>query len=486
MNSTLTPGRFEERTRPDAPEQRTVDVDVEALQVRGQTVTGYAAVYNHESEDLGGFRERIAPGAFAGVLDSADVRCLLNHDPNIVLGRVKSGTLRLSDDERGLRFECDLPESRSDLKEAVSRGDIDGASFRFLVGEEEWDGELRTVKSVKQLDDVTIATYPAYPSTSVELRARSDHKETSPSPSRPGLVIRDRLRVEDRTQRSDQSADVERRVVEAMQATRKGEARSLSVTGALPIEPAELSAYLFEKLRPGSVALQSGIIVIPTDKREITWPKLSGDVNPAWVASGEAIPEGDPTLVSLKANPRKLAHLVAVENEVIDDSEPSVVDVLNNHLGTMLGLKLDLAVFEGSGENNQPKGMLKVAGIQHAKKPTGYDPFIEAVGKLAAANAPGPYVAVGPPSVFTALALLKNKNEDQLSAPKEMPKVLTTTQVAKTFVYAPSQVVLVRRQDAEIELDRSRLFNEDESEIRGKLRADVLLPNPEAIVLLDE
>ena len=94
-------------------------------------------------------------------------------------------------------------------------------------------------------------------------------------------------------------------------------------------------------------------------------------------------------------------------------------------------------------------------------------------------------MAVGPPSVFTALALLKDKNENQLAAPKEMPKVFTTTQVSKTFVYSPSQVVLVRRQDAEIELDRSRLFNEDESEIRGKLRADLLLPNPEAVVLLE-
>ena len=69
------------------------------------------------------------------------MRCLLNHDPNIVLGRTKSGTLRLSSDQRGLRFECDLPESRSDLAEAVARGDLDGASFRFKVGEEDWSGD---------------------------------------------------------------------------------------------------------------------------------------------------------------------------------------------------------------------------------------------------------------------------------------------------------------------------------------------------------
>jgi len=482
--------RIEQRSHPDAPEQRTVDVDVNNLEVRGKTVTGYAAVFGVQSNDLGGFREQIAPGAFDEVLrGDTDVRCLLNHDANIVLGRTKSGTLRLSSDSRGLRFECDLPETRSDLKEAVERGDIDGASFRFKVGEEDWQGEVRTVKTIKELHDVTLATYPAYPQASIEMRTESKDGKDKPEPSDGGgLIIRDRLRVEDRNDRGD-NEDVERRVVEALREVRKGETRSLSLTSADAITPPELSSFLFEKLRPGSVALQAGIVVVPTDRKEISWPKLSADIDPEWVESGEEIEVGDPTLTTLEAKPKKLAHIVKVENEVIDDSEPSVVDVLNNHLGTMLGLKLDKGIFEGNAvvaNSKEIVGLIKQAGIQKAKKPTSYDPFIEAVGKLQDKNAPGPYVAVGPPSVFTLLALLKNKNEDQLSAPKEMPTVFTSTQIANTFVFSPSQVVLVRRQDAEIELDRSRLFNEDESEVRGKLRADLLLPNPEAVVVLNE
>jgi HK97 family phage prohead protease len=123
----------------DAPEQRTIDVDVRDIDTRGRTLHGYAAVYNVESDDLGGFREKIVPGAFAGVLD-ADVRALLNHNPNEVLGRTKSGTLRLFDEQRGLRFEVDLPDSPigENVREAVRRKDIDGASCCLLFATPRW------------------------------------------------------------------------------------------------------------------------------------------------------------------------------------------------------------------------------------------------------------------------------------------------------------------------------------------------------------
>lgn len=498
---------IEQRTHPDAPEQRTVDVDVQDLDTRGRTVVGYAAVYGVESGDLGGFRERIAPGAFAGVLDS-DVRCLLNHDPNIVLGRTKSGTLRLADDERGLRFEVDLPESRSDLSEAVKRGDINGASFRFQVGEEDWAGDVRTVKSLKQLHDVTLATYPAYPEASVEMRTAQQEPDPQPRPSNGGgLVIRDRLRVEQRNDRGTQ-ASIEERITEALRSVQQGEVRSLSVASDGAIAPPELSSFLFEKLRASSVALQSGIVVIPTDRSEVQWPKLTADVAPDWYAEGETITPGDPTFATLTATPHKLAHIVQASNEVIDDSEPKLLDVLNGHLAVMLGLKLDASIFEGNPAVNADsiRGLKFVAGIQTISMGTNgavledYDPFIEAMGLLQAANAPGPYVAVMNPRSATELALLKtgaSGSVEQLPVPSQMPQVFTTSQLStaeakgtatngsSAYVYSPSQVVLVRRQDATIEVDRSRLFNDDESEIRGKLRADLLAPNPAAIVRIE-
>jgi len=165
-------------TKTRAPEQRTIDVNVDTLDTRGRTVHGYAAIYDTLSEDLGGYREKIATGAFADVLED-DVRALLNHDPNEVLGRTKSGTLRLFDEQRGLRFELDLPDSPlgENMRSAVRRGDLDGASFRFEVGDETWDGDVRTVKTVKALRDVTLATYPAYPAASVELRTKPTNQK---------------------------------------------------------------------------------------------------------------------------------------------------------------------------------------------------------------------------------------------------------------------------------------------------------------------
>lgn len=495
---------------PTAPEQRTVTADLEDVRTEGRTLHGFAALYGVESRDLGGYRESIAPGAFRDVLAAdPDVYLTLNHSPDRVLARTRSGTLRLRDDEqRGLAFEADLGDgpTAQDVRDMVRRGDLSGASFRFQVapGGDRWEGERRTLTRIGELIDLSLATTPAYDGPAVELRSRPD-REAETTTTDTAARQEDTMRTEDRDIQQDDQAEqrdggglqvedrtaaateptVEERVLDSLRNVRKGETRSLTTTSADAIAPPELSSFLFDKLRASSVALQSGIVVIPTDRESIQFPKVTADVNPAWYAETDLILPGDPTLVTLTATPKKLAHIVELSNEVIDDSEPSIVNVLNGHLATVLGLKLDRAIFEGTGTGDEPLGLANVAGIQTGPAPSTYDAFIEAVGMLQAVNAPGPYVAVGPPSVFTELALLKNGTlAEQLPAPAQMPTVYASTQVASVYVYSASQVVLVRRQDATIELDRSRLFNQDMSELRGKLRADVLAPNPQAIVEL--
>lgn len=158
------------------------------------TVEGYAAVFHDEADagseyelwddSYGRAVERIAPGAFArAIKDGDDVRGLVNHDPNLVIGRASAGTLRLVEDERGLRFEDDLPDTTvgRDLAVNVERGDISGCSFGFVVEAQSWrmsemeDGRtlaVRTIESVRLLD-VGPVTYPAYASTSVAGRSLS-------------------------------------------------------------------------------------------------------------------------------------------------------------------------------------------------------------------------------------------------------------------------------------------------------------------------
>lgn len=143
------------------------------------TLHGYAARFNEPSGDLGGFREILAPGAFRAVLGH-DVRALRNHEPDLILGRLSAGTLRLEEDGDGLRYEVDLPDTTHgrDTAEMVRRGDLTGSSFGFRVAPQgdQWsmgDGgmPMRTVHKIMSLHDVGPVTFPAYESTRVDVRS---------------------------------------------------------------------------------------------------------------------------------------------------------------------------------------------------------------------------------------------------------------------------------------------------------------------------
>lgn len=150
----------------------------------GQAVVrGYAVVYNRLSLDLGGFRERILPGAFDRMLeaekDERDLVSYFNHDPNMLLGRESSGTLRVFTDSRGVGFEVTPPKSRGDVLELIGRRDVKGASFAFSVergGDEFVTGDDGQV--VREIRDAAIfelgpVVTPAYPATSVAVAKRS-------------------------------------------------------------------------------------------------------------------------------------------------------------------------------------------------------------------------------------------------------------------------------------------------------------------------
>jgi HK97 family phage prohead protease len=140
------------------------------------TIEGYAAVFNSKSEDMG-FREIILPGAFDRALkEKHDVRALVNHDSNQILGRTKSGTLALSIDDHGLKAKITPPDTQvaRDVLTSLRRGDLDGMSFAFITLTDDFrtqDGEVVREISDLELVDVSVVAFPAYPATQVSARA---------------------------------------------------------------------------------------------------------------------------------------------------------------------------------------------------------------------------------------------------------------------------------------------------------------------------
>lgn len=149
-----------------------------------RSITGYAAVFNSRSGNLGGFTEIIKPGAFDEALEHSDVRALFNHENNMVLGRTSSGTLELSIDDKGLKYRFDAPKTSfgDDLLEMINRGDIKESSFQFTVDEDSWEEDeetgawTRTIHKIKRLYDVAPVTFPAYDETDVAQRSLNEFK----------------------------------------------------------------------------------------------------------------------------------------------------------------------------------------------------------------------------------------------------------------------------------------------------------------------
>lgn len=139
-------------------------------------IYGQVALFNRMSEEMRGFREQISPGCFKKTLGEADIRALMNHDPNYVLGRNTSGTLKLWEDDIGLNMECEPPDTQwaKDLMVSMQRGDVDQMSFGFRVIKDSWDevdGEIIRTLIECELFDVSVVTYPAYLMTSASVRS---------------------------------------------------------------------------------------------------------------------------------------------------------------------------------------------------------------------------------------------------------------------------------------------------------------------------
>lgn len=143
--------------------------------VAGRRLSGYAAVFGAEAR-IGAVTETIRPGAFAASLASArDVLALIDHDPHRLLGRTRTGTLRLWEDTHGLGFDLDLPATTAgaDILALAERGDLGGMSFAFIARDEGWPArDRRELRSVDLIEVSVVQAHPAYSATEIHARAR--------------------------------------------------------------------------------------------------------------------------------------------------------------------------------------------------------------------------------------------------------------------------------------------------------------------------
>lgn len=188
---------------PDGREIRAVTsgLEIRAASAEGElrTATGYAALFDVES-DIGGYWiETIAPGAFSRSLKERDVVALHSHDSGRVVGRMGAGTLTLREDSTGLAFENALPDTSDgrDLAVQIERKDIAGMSFGFVTRKQEWDETVepprRTILEA-ELWEITYTAFPQYPESSVGLRslehARNERREHNKTNAAHRIAVR--------------------------------------------------------------------------------------------------------------------------------------------------------------------------------------------------------------------------------------------------------------------------------------------------------
>lgn len=162
--------------------------EIEELETRNEEespplIRGYAAKFEKLSQDLGGFKEKIQRGAFEKSVRGNNVRALWNHNTDLVLGSTKNNSLKLWEDEKGLRFELELPDTAwgRDAYTSIERGDVEGVSFGFNVVADEWEEEkkslIRTLTDVI-LHEISPTAFPAYTQTNVAVRSTKDVLES--------------------------------------------------------------------------------------------------------------------------------------------------------------------------------------------------------------------------------------------------------------------------------------------------------------------
>lgn len=472
--------------------------EVAAPEVEGRRLRG-SIPYGVPSGDLGGWSEVIEPGALR---DARMDRLVATVDHGGIPLARHPRTLEVEDRDDGLHWSCELPESRADVREAIERGDLEACSWRMVVGRDEWRGNVRHVHEISELRDVSVVTLPAYAEARAELRAAPENPiepEGSSTPPQeatvPEEVIEGGLRVEDRAAVAT-GATPEARVLDAIASVPRGESRDLTHATAEPVEPDDLRTLLIDKFREASVVAASGVPIVATDKKAVSWPMLTGDVSVAFYDELEEIAESDPTLDDFEVPVKALKTLVRMSSEAVEDSDPSLLQLVVDNINLAMTLKGDRELVNGSDAKGF-KGLTQITGTQSIAVggALSWDHVLRAVGLLVEGNVPGPYAVLLGPRPALALDLMKETDTSNkyVGRPDGIPPVYSTgwlpvtgggSPTTSAIVYAPAQQRIVLRRQVTVEIDRSQEFSKDAVLARGRYRLGFGVPHPQSIVKL--
>lgn len=279
--------------------------------------------------------------------------------------------------------------------------------------------------------------------------------------------------------------------------------------------PQDQANFFFDRLAPMSVGLESGFTVLDTDDTSIKVPRFLTDGAGAWTAEDADLPTNSPTGDSVTVTPTKFGNVVILTKETLRDSSPPILAALETSLMRNIALGLDLGFFEGSGTPPAPTGLKNVSGIQEVSmgtngaQITNLDPIADALGALSTENAQGTAIVMHP-RTWIALAkartLTSGSNEPLLNDPNVqtgsngavmrllgVPVYLssqlsiTETQgsssvASSIYVYDAPQVVAVRRQGVEVEVNPWYSTTKEEIAVRATTRWGLAVPNPKAVV----
>ncbi|EPD60826.1 phage major capsid protein [Streptomyces sp. HGB0020] len=503
-------------------------------------LSGYAVVFNSPTT-IGTFTESIAPDAWTNTGD--DVLATWNHNSDNVLGRTRSGTLTLTVDSTGVRYNVDLPDTElgRSVHELVKRGDVFGSSFTFIADEDEWDytGEIphRTVTAMRVIELGPVHT-PAYPDATVSARAleRGNMSKVDISAARKAIADSERAdklsadirEAEANGEKRGVDPSEKRAELDALNGERAASlsamksaaetraigrkasagdllyaklAESRNLTSANTggaFTPAEYSKNFVDLMAPSSVVLSSGVNRVATNASEWKTPVVTSDFTPAFVGELADLPTDGFAAGLLTVKPMKLATSKMLSSEFVNDSDGVSLNAISRSMLRALALGFDKQALSGTAGTDTFVGIANTTGIQNLAvtgEPADLSPFAEAFGMLEDVSATPGVVVMNPTRWAQLLGLKDSTGRQLLSAGAGsgtdgisrsilgVPvKVSPYVDANTILVYDASEIYAVIRKDATFETSSDAGFFKDGIGARAIMRAAIAVPNAAAVV----